>query len=397
MFPHELRIGAGLPIPATEVESTPASPARASEVVARTSDRIEAKGTGATSGALATNSAAQIREPLRRRSSAEFDFVVVGAGAAGATTAARLVEQGYRVLVLERGEEHANVLARDVPAGHAKASEDPRLLVDDTGYFVRFFDDQKRNESNPNYDHERGGFFYPRGEGIGGSTQQHAMIFVRAPDVDFDRIAELTGDASWSGKNMQQFWNVLEQNRYQPILRGLHWLGKVTNIEALQNLGGYGFDGWQKTTRADVKILLRDKQLLSLALRTLWFCMSHFDGETPVVRQLGDKVRNLIAKFDPNHSLSRGREGFRILPKMIDENGRRFGPRERLLSVLEEHPDRLTIRTGCTVDRVELDDSMRANHVEYLDENGERQQVLAGREVVLAAGSFETPMILMRS
>ncbi|MEM6532455.1 MAG: GMC family oxidoreductase [Myxococcota bacterium] len=358
-------------------------------------DRVE------SAPAPATASASAVHEPLRRRAQAKYDYVVVGAGAAGATTAARLAERGHRVLVLERGKEEGELLTSRVPAAHAVASEDPRLLAKEIGYFVKLFEDDARNEGHNNYDEKRGGFFYPRGEGLGGSTQQHAMILVRAPDVDFDRIAELTGDDSWTGKNMQQYWNVLEQNQYRPVLRALHALGKViekwTGSGCLKNLGGYGFDGWLKTNRANPAILLRDRQLLSLAVRTLVFSLTHFDKDAPKLRQLGDKLRNLVAVFDPNHSLTRGREGFRHLPQMTDENGERFGPRQRILSVMEEYPDRITVETGCAVDRVSFDKDLRAESVEYVDGDGKKQSVTAAREIVLSAGTFETPMILMRS
>lgn len=39
------------------------------------------------------------------RTDSEYDFVVVGSGFGGSVSALRLIEKGYRVLVIEKGKE----------------------------------------------------------------------------------------------------------------------------------------------------------------------------------------------------------------------------------------------------------------------------------------------------
>ena len=63
---------------------------------------------------------------------AQYDYVVVGSGAAGGTVAARLAEAGMRVLVIEAGPDPLQSGAPgeahySVPAFHALASEDPQF------------------------------------------------------------------------------------------------------------------------------------------------------------------------------------------------------------------------------------------------------------------------------
>jgi len=329
-----------------------------------------------------------VTDALPSKADAEFDYVVVGAGAAGATTAARLVEDGYKVLVVEGGKDK-QVLESSIPAAHAISSDHPDLSVDGKGYDVDHFSDEDRRAKDNKHVAGRG-IYYPRGEGVGGSTRMNAMIFVRPDDVDWDKIAALTGDPDWRADNMQQFMHKLEKNRYRPVLRLLHNIGKRVGVEALQNLGGHGFDGWLETTRADPKLLLRDKQLAKMVKETAFFSFKELGS-------LGDKVKRLLTAFDPNDNLAQGTEGFTLTPTSITGDGRRNGPRDRLLSVLAEHPDRLEIRSGCKVDKVLLDDTNEAVGVRYRDPDGKVRNEACGREVLVAGGAFESPALMLRS
>src|SRR5947209_18998164 len=73
-----------------------------------------------------------------------LDFIVVGAGAGGAPLAARLVERGYTVLVVEMGPEKpaplegAGVENTEVPLLHSETTEDARHSL---RFFVKHFDE----------------------------------------------------------------------------------------------------------------------------------------------------------------------------------------------------------------------------------------------------------------
>jgi choline dehydrogenase-like flavoprotein len=101
--------------------------------------------------------------------------------------------------------------------------------------------------------------------------------------------------------------------------------------------------------------------------------------------------------------------GLRYTP-LTTRNHVRVGARERVLDVQNRFPDRLTIETQALVTRVLFDDQNRALGVEYLKgartygadpaanrTAGERRQALATREVILSAGAFNTPQLLMLS
>jgi choline dehydrogenase len=71
--------------------------------------------------------------------------------------------------------------------------------------------------------------------------------------------------------------------------------------------------------------------------------------------------------------------------------------RDRLLDVQARFPGNLVIRKGATVRNIELNDKKQAVGVCYALRDGTEHVEPVGREVILAAGAFETPAILMRS
>lgn len=60
------------------------------------------------------------------------------------------------------------------------------------------------------------GNFYPRGATLGGSAQVNAMNFIWSPDNEWDYIANLTGDRTWSHHHMRQHFAALENCTYVP-------------------------------------------------------------------------------------------------------------------------------------------------------------------------------------
>ena len=95
----------------------------------------------------------------------EYDYIIVGAGAAGCVLAHRLsAERRHRVLLLEAGGSDRSPLIQ-VPIGYGRTFNDPR------------YNWMYETEPDPALNNRRQ--FWPRGKVLGGSSSINAMVYVR--------------------------------------------------------------------------------------------------------------------------------------------------------------------------------------------------------------------------
>jgi len=323
------------------------------------------------------------------------DYVIVGSGAGGGALAARLAEGGMQVVLLEAGadsreEDEPGLPGHyEVPAFHARASENPAMTWN---FKVNHYSDPLIAARDSK--HRDGGILYPRACTLGGCTAHNAMIFMAPHDSDWDGIAELTGDPSWSAPEMRQWARLIEDCRHRPIWRLLRHLG----IDPT----GHGWGGWLRIERFDPQEAIRDTWLIWSMAASAWAALHGIPGWLSML------LRLVVGKGDPNDVRTHGKEGVWYAPLSTTRHSR-VGTRERVREVATRFPERLTVELDALATRV-LFEGERAVGVEYLKgrrlysasaipsaEPGERRRVFARREVILCGGVFNSPQLLMLS
>jgi len=262
-----------------------------------------------------------------------FDYVIVGAGAAGCVLAYRLSENpNVSVALIEAGPRDTHPFI-SMPKGLAKVMNDPKHLW---AYASRP-DECTAGQSE----------VWVRGRVLGGSSSVNGMMYVRGQPADFDSIAELSSD-DWSWEKIGAAYAAMED----------HELGAA---------GTRGAGGPLKVTLPTLRDRLSEAQIAA--------------GEA-----LG-WPRKVDVNTPDND------DGIGYAPRTI-HGGRRQSAAVAFLRPAEHRPN-LSILTDRTVDRV-LFEGRRAVGVETLHE-GQREQVAANREVIVCGGAMASPGILERS
>ena len=269
----------------------------------------------------------------------EYDYIIVGAGAAGCVLANRLTASGrYRVLLLEAGGADRSPWLR-VPIGYARTFNDPR------------YNWMYQAQPDPGLDNRRG--FWPRGKVLGGSTAINAMVFVRGQPGDFDDW-RAAGNPGWSYAEVLPYFRKLED----------HCLGA-------SEYHGAGGPVHVSDPSASVHPLCGTFIAACESLgvpRTYDFNGAQTEGAGVWQVTIKDGVRASAASAYLRPALERGN---------------------------------LEVRLRAQATRV-LFTGTRASGVEYLQgaaraaggARGERRQASARREVLLAAGAINSPQLL---
>src|SRR6201994_149150 len=129
---------------------------------------------------------------------AEFDYVIVGAGSAGCVLANRLSADGkHSVLLLEAGPKDSNIWIH-VPIGYGK------LFKEKTVNWMY------QTEPEPGLNGRQ--VFQPRGKVLGGSSAINGLLYVRGQHEDYDRWRQ-RGNVGWGYDDVLPYFKKAENQQ----------------------------------------------------------------------------------------------------------------------------------------------------------------------------------------
>jgi choline dehydrogenase len=274
----------------------------------------------------------------------EFDYVVVGAGAAGSVVAGRLAGGDRRasVLLLEYGGPARNPLLH-VPKGFYYTLRGDR-------YLYRYVTNPVGPGGTPEV--------WLRGRVVGGSAAVNGMMWMRGAPADWDGLAA-RGNPGWSWADVLPAYQAMED----------HSLGAGDGRGAGGPLGVSVTDPGDEVTAA----------IVASAVSYGWERVA--DANASDAERIG---------FTPS-TISRGRRTTSydayVRPVLARQAASRRGHGSH---------GGLTVATRTRVVRL-LFAGRRVAGVATADGKGRAGVVTARREVILCAGSVETPLLLERS
>jgi choline dehydrogenase len=161
-----------------------------------------------------------------------FDYVIVGAGTAGCVLANRLTADGrHRVLLLEAGGRD-NYPWIHVPVGYLFTIDNPRT------------DWCFRTEPDPGLNGRQIG--YARGKVLGGCSSINAMIYMRGQRSDYDHWAAL-GNRGWGWDDVLPWFRKSED--YQHGADEFHGAGGELRVEE-RRVNWEILDAWREAAAA---------------------------------------------------------------------------------------------------------------------------------------------------
>ncbi|KRG68344.1 GMC family oxidoreductase [Pseudoxanthomonas dokdonensis] len=263
----------------------------------------------------------------------EFDYVVVGGGSAGCVIASRLSEDPNISVCLLETGGSDRSVLIQAPAGVVTLM--PTKLVNYAYQTV----------PQPGLNGRRG--FQPRGKVLGGSSSINAMLYVRGNRWDYDNWAAL-GNPDWSYDKVLPYFRKAEHN--EQFNDEYHGQGGPLNV-----------------TYANYQSPLGQLYL-----------------------QAAQQEIGLPLNPDYNGASQEGC----FLYQVTHRNGERCSAAKGYLTPHLSRPN-LQVLTHAQASRVLLENG-RAVGVEYL-QDGQTRAVQARREVILSAGAFGSPQLLLLS
>ncbi len=269
-----------------------------------------------------------------------FDYVIVGGGSAGCVLANRLsADPKVSVCLLEAGGGGKGFVIRAPAMIAAMISGRPKINN------WAFFTEQQKELNN-----RRG--FQPRGKALGGSSAINAMLYIRGHRKDYDEWADLGCDG-WGWDDVLPYFLKSEGNQW--------------GADTVHNGDGPLQVADQSEPRAITHAFLDAAESLQIRRNP------DFNGP----KQEGVGLYQVTQYYEGKNK------------------GERCSAASAYLFPIRAGRPNLTVLTKTQVNKVLVEDG-RAVGVEY-KRNGKLHQAKAHKEVILSAGTFGSPQLLLLS
>jgi len=262
-----------------------------------------------------------------------FDFVVVGAGSAGCVLAERLSAGGRYTVAVIEAGGSDRRFHVQMPLGYGRT------------FYDRAINWNYAAEPDPGLDGRAD--FWPRGKLLGGSSSINAMVWIRGAPRDFDAWAA-EGNPGWAYADVLPFFKALEHNQA-------------------------GEDPWRGTGG---RLHVSDVSA----------------GQHPLVQRFIAAGRQAGFAFNADFN-GPSQEGVGLY-QITTKDGWRMSAAKAFLRPALRRPN-IALLTRAHATRVLLEGRC-ATGVEIM-RGGAREIVRARREVILAAGAINSPMLLQLS
>ena len=288
-----------------------------------------------------------------------YDFIILGAGSAGCVLANRLsANPNFTVCLIEAGSKDTDMRLH-VPLGFAFLGEGSKyswnyntepqkefekiILTEPASSVVDSTGELHEVEAQSE-EHRRG--YQPRGKTLGGSSSINAMLYVRGHKWDYDHWSEL-GNDGWSFDEVLPYFKKAEHN--EVFDNEFHGKNGPLNVSKIRHKNK-SVDDFVKTGSS------------------IFGFNEDFNGES--------------------------QEGVGYYQTTQKDGKRCSAAKAYLVPILDR--ENLTILTDTNVDKIIIEDG-RASGVLCINEEGEKFEVNAKKEVLLSSGAFGSPQILLRS
>lgn len=268
----------------------------------------------------------------------DYDFIIVGAGPAGCVLANRLTENPkWRVLLLEAGREDTIIHRIPIMAGFLQATETSWDYTTEPQDGVCLgMKDQRCG--------------YPRGKGIGGSSLINYMIYNRGNKEDFNTW-NIT-NPGWSYDDVLPYFKKSER----------------TNMKELENSSYHGRTG--AINVEDVSHRTKMARAFVKGSMQTGYASVDYNGES----QIGTSFVQANTLF-----------------------GRRHSAATAYLEPIKYKRSNLHIISSARVTKVLIDPATKRAYGVKFAKDKKYYEIKAKKEVILSAGAFNSPQLLMLS